>query len=350
MGDYGPAAEALRRLEQQLHGLTRDWPGRWPPLVEPMRAWAALGRPHSLLLWPESGYIERAWLTPDGRSGADRIERPDPFEPQSAAALLPPALVKSLTASGCADDLVIAAPDELRALPYPMFPLPDYAGERLNSFAAVSLLPSLSWGWHAHARRTAAGSGGSLTAYLDPALDLHRVRGLMRRLDTQARQVADLAELSRRLTSGSLSPDIVLIGAHGKVTADGSIDVRDHTGCSITPEDFAAWPIPQVVMLVGCRTAAGNGTAPLHLVEAALAAGAEHVIAVTSPVTDEVADRVLARLMVLLGVLPSRTAPGMAPSQALQGALQQFDRAFPHGLATIADWPIVHIGLPGSAV
>jgi len=103
-------------------------------------------------------------------------------------------------------------------------------------------------------------------------------------------------------------------------------------------------------MFVGCRTAAGNGTAPLHLVEAALAAGAEHVIAVTAPVTDEVADRVLARVMVLLGVLPALTAPGMAPSQALQGALQQFDRAFPHRSASPADWPIVHVGLPGSAV
>jgi hypothetical protein len=103
-------------------------------------------------------------------------------------------------------------------------------------------------------------------------------------------------------------------------------------------------------MLVGCRTATGNGTAPLHLVEAALVAGANHIIAATAPMTDEVADRVLARVLVLLGVMSSAgAAAGMAPSQALQGALQQFDRAFPHPSEDLTDWPIVHVGLPGSA-
>ena len=43
------------------------------------------------------------------------------------------------------------------------------------------------------------------------------------------------------------------------------------------------------------------------------------------------------------------SAAGMASSQALQGALQQFDRAFPQASAELTDWPIVHVGLPGSA-
>jgi len=74
---------------------------------------------------------------------------------------------------------------------------------------------------------------------------------------------------------------------------------------------------------------------------AALVAGANHIIAAAAPMTDEVADRVL----VLLGVLPSAATAGMAASQALQ----QFDRAFPHRCEDLTDWPIVHVGLPGSA-
>ena len=51
------------------------------------------------------------------------------------------------------------------------------------------------------------------------------------------------------------------------------------------------------------------------------------------------------RVLVLLGVLPSAATAGMAASQALQ----QFDRAFPHRCEDLTDWPIVHVGLPGSA-
>ena len=348
VGDYATAIDALRSLEDRLHAHTRDWPGDWPAPAEPIQAWTALGRPHTLLLWAESGTIARVWLTPDGQAGADCVELSDGGRLQDAAVLIPRQLVASLTSSGCADDLVIAAPDDLRALPYPMLRLPCHDGERLNSFAAVSLLPSLSWGAHARARRTAAAHSGSVVAYLDPALDLHRVAGLIRRVDTQAQEAGSLADLGRHLV-GQHSPAIVLIGAHGRITPDGSIDVRDHTGRSITPEDFATWQVPSVAMLVGCRTATGNGTAPLHLVEAALVAGANHIVAATAPMTDEVADRVLARVLVLLGVLPSASAAGMAPSQALQGALQQFDRAFPYPSEDLTDWPIVHVGLPGSA-
>ena len=243
------------------------------------------------------------------------------------------------TQSGRADDLVVAAPDDLRALPYPMLRPPGHGGERLNSFAAVTLLPSLSWGGHALARRAAAVRGGSVAAYLDPSLDLHRVSRVIRRLPI--RQPGSLAELGRHLGDAP-KPGIVIIGAHGQITSDGSIDVRDHTGWHTTPEDFATWPIPPVAMLIGCRTATGNTSAPLHLVEAALVAGANHIIAATAPMTDEVADRVLARVLAL-------SAAGMASSQALQGALQQFDRAFPQASAELTDWPIVHVGLPGSA-
>ena len=52
----------------------------------------------------------------------------------------------------------------------------------------------------------------------------------------------------------------------------------------------------------------------------------------------------LAALSKITGLLPSHTRR----SEESQ-ALQQFDRAFPHRCEDLTDWPIVHVGLPGSA-
>ena len=174
--------------------------------------------------------------------------------------------------------------------------------------------------------------------------ELNRLRrsGLLGSEGMAQAEIARQAEGYRYSSNGpDLAEGAVEVGLQGGVARAfaADADVRDAQAVSPTPG--------AVTVYVLSRT--GNGTAPLHLVEAALVAGANHIVAATAPMTDEVADRVLARVLVLLGVLPSASAAGMAPSQALQGALQQFDRAFPYPSEDLTDWPIVHVGLPGSA-
>ena len=114
------------------------------------------------------------------------------------------------------------------------------------------------------------------------------------------------------------------------------------------PESILTWLVPPVALIAGCRTAASNAVAPLHLAEAAIIAGASHVVAATGRTTDAVVDVAVARVLQLL--MPIAGEPGlMGPSQALQSALQQIDRAWPYPGTDLTAWPLVHVGLPSSA-
>jgi hypothetical protein len=326
-------------------------------------SWSQLGRPHVLYLSAnlvDGGLsIERAWLTAGGAMGADSWFLPGSDLPAGAdsedlsQALLPPAVVEVLALGGQADDLVIVASEEIRALAYPMLPLVGHDDERLNSYAAVTLLPSLSWGLHALRRRTSPSrsSLGGLVAYIHPDVDLPRITALINRPDTAACMSGSLADLGRSLIGpDSVGVRIALIGSHGTLTDDGSVDLRDHAGGFVAPDALSTWPLPPVAVIAGCRTGASNRSAPLHLAEAALVAGADYVIVASGPTTDEVVDQVIAGTLMRLGLTPSTRAHQMAASQALQGALQQFDRAYPGRATDLRGWPLVHLGLPGCAV
>jgi hypothetical protein len=335
-----------------------------------MEAWEALGRPH--VMWIVSRVsaaglaLERAWVTRDGEVGADLVPAPlsNPLSDNDprilAESLVPDAVVASLERGGVNDDLVVVAPDALRAIAWPMLPLADHADERLNSFAAVTLLPSLSWGVHVQQRlaqrqrdRLPAPGGPPpgadsppVVAYLHPGLGLDRVELLLASPLYNALRVAELPEFGDALKRSQ--PWMALIAAHGSLTADGSVDLRDHRGQMMPPESLLTWPVPPVALIAGCRTAASNAVAPLHLAEAALIAGASHVIAATGRTTDTVVDQVVATVLRLL--MPTSGEPSlMGPSQALQSALQQIDRAWPYPGTDLTGWPLVHIGLPSSA-
>lgn len=304
------------RHEQILHARTRDWPGPWPALVDPVDAWHALGCPSVVWVLPTERGFERSWITSTGDMGWDGGHGPMPGE-----------VLDCLRRSGCRDDVVIVGPEEVRGKPLPMYRLPD--NEPLNCYGAVTLLPSLSWGIHAEVPTSVR----QICAYIDPDVDLHRARSELSGLPVS--WANELRELPKQIAAGC---DAVLIAAHASRTSDGSVDIRDHTSFALTPEELATWSLPATVLLVGCRTATVNTQAPLHLVEAALIAGAGQIVATTEPTDDEVADRVVRRLLWLM-------TRGLSASQALQGALQQFERAYPQ-----EGWPFTHTGVPGCAV
>ena len=229
------------RLEGEMHRGTLDWPCPHPPERDPMQAWASLGRPHVLWIGVRDTLgglaLERAWVTRDGEVGADLVHPPlgNPLSENDpttlASALVPAALVESLKRGGVDDDLVVVVPEALRALAWPMLPLADHADERLNAFAAVTLLPSLSWGVHVqqrpahprdgrgHAWMEGPSLGGerpAVVAYLHPGLGLDRVALLIDSPLNTAVRVDELAELGNALTRSR--PWMALITAHGSLT------------------------------------------------------------------------------------------------------------------------------------
>jgi hypothetical protein len=186
-------------------------------------------------------------------------------------------------------------------------------------------------------------------AYLDPEANLDGVRDLLARR-SGAGNAAALPCLAARLAlrrSGT-----ALVATHGTFTTDGSVDLRDHLGAVIPPELLCTWRLPPVTILTGCRTGTSNAGAPLHLAEAALVAGANHVIAVTHRTTDEIMDVVLAAVLRRLGASTAASgsqAGSLSPAQAVQSALQQVHRAYPIPATDPTPWSVVHVGPPACA-
>lgn len=375
-GDCGAADARVWRvlgdLDSTLHARTFDWPGIHPDPIAAPDAWRELGRPHLLVLVTCRGplaapVLERAWVRADGRLGHDRITLPTSPLPAAGAtgafadltpwteALIPQEILLGLIQGGLADDLVVIASEDLLGLPWPLLPIFDARhhghgeGERLTAYAAVSLLPSLSWGVHLVRRTTRASSAEKLgvLAYLDPAANLDGVRALLS-AGVHPRRAESLACLGTALALER--PGAVIVASHGTFTSDGSVDLRDHLGGAIPPELLCTWQLPALAIITGCRTGTSNGSAPLHLAEAALVAGASHVIAATHRTTDEVLDVLLSAVLRRLPQLRTDGRPvrGLSPAQAVQSALQQANRAFPIPATDPTPWSVVHVGLPSN--
>lgn len=343
VGDFALWSQLASR-EIDHHQGTADWPGPLPAQVPPVAAWERLGRPYLLQLAVDGTRLGRLWLTPDRRPGADWVLLPaSPLTeipgPEQSALLLPEPLLAELEQAGSGTSLLVVAGAGLRGIALPMLSLPDRPDEWLNAYAAVSVLPSLSWGVHlldraaGHAPRHPAWSG-----YVNPDVGFAAVKVLFGR--RSRRLHPGLPELRDALAA--LVPAVAVVCSHATFTGDGSVDLRDHLGNVVTPDALATWRLPEVAVLVGCRTGTCNPTAPLHLAEAALVAGANHVIVATERTSDELADEV-ARLALWL---MQRT--GRPPAWALQSALQRYLRMHPHPEARPLG-ALMHVGLPACA-
>lgn len=327
--------------------------------------WQSLGKPRLLLLLHDGDFVRRVWLTAGGNSGHDRIKSPvDSSEfsqtvgpPSSRSndefswdtqpdSLIPDPILQDLLRCQADDDLLILGDDLVRALPLPLLPVQVQGRQEcLVALAAVSVLPSLSWAARVQHRKheehsdcccrqtrvssylssTAIDQEPRWNAYLERAGEHHTLHSL--------------AQLN--LVAGT---QLLVIASHATSTDDGSVDLRGFADETVTPERIAQLQLPPVVVILGCRTATSNPRAPLHLAEAAILAGANHVIGASTPISSSTGEEIALEFMDLL-----TRSTHISPAQALQSAMQAHLRAHPNQAGELQDWSLIHIGLPGTA-
>lgn len=250
--------EVVTHLERELHQLTTDWPG--PPLApaDPQQVWQHLDRPTTLLLrirqlTPGRARVRRVWVTRGGVVGADDVAVPWPHADRTwdhfpaaalGAALLPLAVLADLAAQGSHDDLLVVGDDRIRAIPLPMTTVQHFdPGERLVAYAAVSVVPSLSWAHAAMQRRTSSAPEGPTLAFVHPGLPFADIAAELdnrqQPADGLVVRATSLDDLYRRVKRPERRWSMLVVATHARLTPDQSVELYDHEGHTLGSPDLA---------------------------------------------------------------------------------------------------------------
>lgn len=116
-------------------------------------------------------------------------------------------------------------------------------GERLVAYAAVSVVPSLSWAHTAMQRRASIATEGPTLAFVHPGLPFADIAA---ELDNRQQPSDDLVvratsldDLHRRVKRPERRWAMLVVATHARLTPDQSVELYDHEGHTLGAFDLA---------------------------------------------------------------------------------------------------------------